>query len=78
MGLFLHMDIINKIAIIGLGYVGFPLAKSFSKFYPTVGYDIDIDLVDSLNKKNIKTLLYLMIVISLKMLMFLLLLYLLQ
>ena len=50
------MDIINKIAIIGLGYVGFPLAKSFSKFYLTVGYDIDIDLVDNLNKKKHKNL----------------------
>ena len=46
-------------------------SKSFSKFYLTVGYDIDIDLVDSLNKKKYKNLLYLMIVISLKMLMFL-------
>ena len=50
------MNIINKIAIIGLGYVGFPLAKSFSKFYLTVGYDIDIDLVDSLNNKKHKNL----------------------
>ena len=50
------MDKINKIAIIGLGYVGFPLAKSFSKFYLTVGYDIDIDLVDILNKKKHKNL----------------------
>ena len=50
------MNIINKIAIIGLGYVGFPLAKSFSKFYLTVGYDIDVDLVDSLNKKKHKNL----------------------
>lgn len=29
-----------KIAIIGLGYVGLPLAIEFSKKYPTVGYDI--------------------------------------
>ena len=36
--------------------MGFPLAKSFSKFYPTVGYDIEIDLVDSLNKKKYKNL----------------------
>ena len=52
------MNLVNKIAIIGLGYVGFPLAKSFSKFYPTVGYDIDIDLVDSINKKKYKEFLY--------------------
>ena len=35
----------KKIAIIGLGYVGLPLAKSFSKFFQTVGYDIDLNLV---------------------------------
>jgi len=42
----------KKIAIIGLGYVGLPLAKSFSKFFQTVGYDIDLDIVNSLNKKR--------------------------
>ena len=46
MGLFLHMDKKIRIAIIGLGYVGFPLAKSFSKFYKTVGYDINIDFTN--------------------------------
>lgn len=30
-----------KIAIIGLGYVGLPLAVEFGKKYPVVGYDID-------------------------------------
>jgi UDP-N-acetyl-D-glucosamine/UDP-N-acetyl-D-galactosamine dehydrogenase len=29
------------IAIIGLGYVGLPLAVEFGKYYPTVGYDIN-------------------------------------
>ena len=29
----------DKIAIIGLGYVGLPLAKSFSKYYNVIGYD---------------------------------------
>ena len=42
----------KKIAIIGLGYVGLPLAKSFSKFFQTVGYDIDLNLVNRLNKKS--------------------------
>jgi len=31
----------NKIAIIGLGYVGLPLAVEFSKKYTVVGFDID-------------------------------------
>ena len=30
-----------KIAIIGLGYVGLPLAVEFAKKFPVVGYDID-------------------------------------
>jgi UDP-N-acetyl-D-galactosamine dehydrogenase len=30
-----------SIAIIGLGYVGFPLAVEFGKLYPTLGFDID-------------------------------------
>jgi len=31
----------HKIAIIGLGYVGLPLAIEFGKIYPTLGFDID-------------------------------------
>ena len=30
-----------KIAVIGLGYVGMPLAVEFSKKYPVVGFDIN-------------------------------------
>ena len=43
------MNLINKkIAIIGLGYVGLPLARLFSVKYQTVGYDIDRDRVNEL------------------------------
>ncbi|WP_396196722.1 nucleotide sugar dehydrogenase [Flavobacterium sp.] len=38
----------NKIAIIGLGYVGLPLARLFATKYPVVGFDI--------NQKRIKEL----------------------
>ena len=38
----------NKIAIIGLGYVGLPLAIAFSKFYKVIGFDIDTDRVNEL------------------------------
>ena len=31
----------NKIAILGMGYVGFPLLQSFSKKYYVLGYDIN-------------------------------------
>ncbi|MDD2576912.1 MAG: hypothetical protein PHV76_05360, partial [Bacteroidales bacterium] len=30
-----------KIAVIGLGYVGLPLARLFSTKFPTIGYDIN-------------------------------------
>ena len=38
-----------KIGIIGLGYVGLPLACLFAKKYPTVGYDPYKVRVESLN-----------------------------
>ena len=37
-----------KIAVIGLGYVGLPLAVEFAKKYPTVGFDINTDRVNEL------------------------------
>jgi len=46
----------NKIAIIGLGYVGLPLAHAFSKKYEVVGFDIIQSRVDELNDGYDKTL----------------------
>jgi UDP-N-acetyl-D-galactosamine dehydrogenase len=40
----------TKIAIIGLGYVGLPLAVEFAKKYPTVGFDINKGRIDDLQK----------------------------
>ena len=37
-----------KIGIIGLGYVGLPLARLFSTKYKTVGYDFNQERVDAL------------------------------
>lgn len=37
-----------KIAVIGLGYVGLPLARLFSTKYPTIGYDMNKKRVDEL------------------------------
>ena len=31
----------SKIAVIGLGYVGLPLARLFSTKYQTIGFDIN-------------------------------------
>lgn len=39
-----------KIAIIGLGYVGLPLAVEFGKRYETLGFDINQSRVDDLNQ----------------------------
>ena len=39
----------KKIAIIGLGDVGLPLAVEFGKKYSTVGYDINSNRIDELN-----------------------------
>ena len=39
----------NKIAIIGLGYVGLPLAVEFAKKYLVVGFDINTSRIDELN-----------------------------
>jgi UDP-N-acetyl-D-galactosamine dehydrogenase len=45
-----------KIAIIGLGYVGLPLARLFATKYPTVGFDINIKRVAELNAGTDTTL----------------------
>lgn len=37
-----------KVGIIGLGYVGLPLAVEFGKFIPTVGFDINLARVNEL------------------------------
>ena len=45
----------DKIAILGLGYVGLPLAKEFSKKFNVIGFDISKKKIDILKKTlNIK------------------------
>ena len=39
-----------KIAVIGQGYVGLPLAIEFGKKYPTIGFDINIGRIDKIKK----------------------------
>lgn len=43
------MNIQHKIAIIGLGYVGLPLARLFATKYPVVGFDINQKRIEELN-----------------------------
>ena len=33
----------KKVAVVGLGYVGLPLALEFAKKVPTIGFDINKD-----------------------------------
>ena len=40
----------KKIAIIGLGYVGLPLAIEFGKKFKVLGFDIDLNRISELNK----------------------------
>ena len=46
----------EKIAIIGLGYVGLPLAVEFGKTFETVGYDINQPRIDELSEGKDSTL----------------------
>ncbi len=39
-----------KLCVIGLGYVGLPLAVEFGGKYPTVGFDLSSNRVDELNR----------------------------
>ncbi len=45
-----------KVAVVGLGYVGLPLAVEFGKRFNTVGFDIKPDRVDELRKGHDSTL----------------------
>jgi UDP-N-acetyl-D-galactosamine dehydrogenase len=46
----------HKIAVIGLGYVGIPLAVEFGKNIETIGLDINSDRIDELRKGYDRTL----------------------
>ncbi len=45
----------SKIAVVGLGYVGLPLAVAFAKKFPVIGYDIGQTRIDELNHGNDRT-----------------------
>ena len=46
----------HKIAVIGLGYVGLPLAVEFAKKYPTIGFDINKNRIQELRSGKDNTL----------------------
>lgn len=45
-----------RIALVGLGYVGLPLAVEFGKRFPTVGFDIKPDRIEELRQGEDRTL----------------------
>ena len=45
-----------KLAIVGLGYVGLPLAVEFGKYYETIGFDINHARIDELSSGKDSTL----------------------
>lgn len=46
----------SHIAIIGLGYVGLPLAAAFGRHLPVVGYDINVARIEELQEGHDRTL----------------------
>lgn len=46
----------NKIAVIGLGYVGLPLAAHLSRHFKVVGFDINEEIVSELKKGHDRTM----------------------
>lgn len=51
------MDLKNiQIGVIGLGYVGLPLAVEFGKIIPTIGYDINTQRLEELKQASDRTL----------------------
>jgi UDP-N-acetyl-D-galactosamine dehydrogenase len=53
----LHMNLSEKkIAIIGLGYVGLPLAVAFAEKYKVIGFDINTQRINELNNGHDGTL----------------------
>ena len=53
----MSFDIDNiRIGVIGLGYVGLPLAVEFGRRFPTVGFDVKADRVAELEAGQDSTL----------------------
>lgn len=50
------MKAVPKIAIIGLAYVGLPLAQLFATTYKVLGFDIDLEWVNEINSGFDRTL----------------------
>ncbi len=45
----------ERIGVVGLGYVGLPVALGFARRYPTVGFDISVGRVEALKRREDRT-----------------------
>ena len=45
-----------KLAVVGLGYVGLPLAVEFAKKRDVLGFDISLERIEELKNRHDKTL----------------------
>jgi UDP-N-acetyl-D-galactosamine dehydrogenase len=45
----------TRIAVVGMGYVGLPLAIAFSHHFETIGYDVDIERIAELSEGHDRT-----------------------
>lgn len=53
----IRMDLSEvNIGVIGLGYVGLPLAAEFGKILPCVGFDVNVERIDELKRGYDRTL----------------------
>ena len=41
----------SKVAVLGLGYVGLPLALEFAKYFDVIGFDIDADRIEMMKNQ---------------------------
>ena len=48
-------SITASIAVVGLGYVGLPLAVALARHFPTIGYDVDRDRISELRDGHDRT-----------------------
>src|SRR5881628_2170257 len=48
--LWMGKDTTRRIAVVGLGYVGLPIAVAFGKLCPVVGFDINEEKIDELRR----------------------------
>lgn len=54
-GIFMALDFEPKITVIGLGYVGLPLAIALARYFPVVGFDINETRIQELKAGHDRT-----------------------